>query len=167
VTRAPHVELRSATEADRDFLARVYASTRADELAALPWPAEQRQAFLAQQFHAQSVHYAAHFADASFDVIVVDGERAGRIVVARRAGEMTLVDVALLPEHRGHGVGSGLIASLLDEADELGATVVLHVERFNRARALYERLGFEVVADTGAHLRMRRRPATRRGLSAR
>jgi ribosomal protein S18 acetylase RimI-like enzyme len=159
-TGEPEVALRPAGEADEDFLSRVYASTRAEELAPLPWSDDQKQAFLAQQFHAQSADYAANFADGSFDVVLVDGEPAGRMIVARREDELKLVDIALLPAHRGQGVGSSLIAPLLDEADERGVRVTIYVERFNRALRLYGRLGFETVHDTGMYLRMER-PARR------
>lgn len=157
-TGEPAVALRPAREDDREFLSLVYASTRAEELAALPWSDEQKQGFLAQQFEAQSVHYAAHFADASFDVVLVDGERAGRVIVARRAGELKLIDIALLPEHRGRGIGTRLMAPLLDEAAERGDKVTIYVERLSRALRLYGRLGFVTVEDTGVYLRMERPP---------
>lgn len=129
-----------------------------EELASLPWSDEQRQAFLAQQFHAQSVHYAANFADASFDVVLVDGDRAGRMIVARREGELKLVDIALLPEHRGRGIGTRLLQPLLDEADASGVKVTIYVECASRALGLYARLGFVAVQDTGVYLRMERPP---------
>jgi len=155
-TREPAVALMPAREDDNAFLAGVYASTRAEELAPVPWSDEQRQVFLAQQFHAQSVHYAANFADASFDVIFVDGERAGRLIVARREDELKLIDIALLPEHRGRGIGTRLIGPLLDEADERGVKVTIYVEHVNRALRLYGRLGFVAAQDTGVYLRMER-----------
>jgi GNAT superfamily N-acetyltransferase len=148
--------LRRAGDDDYEFFESVYASTRAEELAPVPWPDEQKRAFLAQQFAAQSSHYAEHYPDASFDVVVVDGEPAGRLIVARREGAILVVDISLLPEHRSRGVGTRLLRPILDEASELGATVTVHVERFNRARALYERLGFTPVAEHGVYLRMER-----------
>ncbi len=155
----PAVALRPAREDDQEFLSQVYASTRAEELAPLPWTDAQKQAFLAQQFHAQSVDYAANHADASFDVVLVEGERAGRMIVARRAGEISVIDIALVPEHRGRGIGTRLMAPLLDEADERGVKVTIYVERFNRALALYGRMGFLQVQDAGVYLKMQRPPA--------
>jgi ribosomal protein S18 acetylase RimI-like enzyme len=160
-TGEPAVALRPAREDDHELLARVYASTRIEELAAVPWSDEQRQAFLTQQFQAQSIDYAANFADASFDVVLVDGEPGGRMIVARRAGELKLIDIALLPEHRGRGIGTRLIRPLLEEADERGVKVTIYVERASRALGLYGRLGFEPVQDTGVYLRMERRPGER------
>jgi ribosomal protein S18 acetylase RimI-like enzyme len=150
--------LRPATDADREFLAAVYASTRAAELAVVPWTDEQRAAFLAQQFHAQSVHYASYYADASFDVVLVDGEPAGRLIVDRRASAVHVVDIALLPGFRSRGIGTRLLAPLLAEARERGVPTSINVERSNRAAGLYGRLGFEVVADDGVYLTLERAP---------
>lgn len=155
------VALRPATPDDEPFLARVYASTREDELAHVPFSEEQKAAFLAQQFAAQRAHYAAHYGDASRDVVLVDGEPAGRLIVARGgAAGILIVDIALLPAFRGRGVGGRLLGPLLAEADAAGVPVTIHVERANRARRLYERLGFAAVADDGVYLTLERQPKT-------
>jgi len=60
-----------------------------------------------------------------------------------RSGDTTvLVDVALLAEHRGRGVGGALMGALLAEAQAACRAVRLHVSRTNPAARLYERLGF-------------------------
>lgn len=152
--------LRPATPQDRPFLARLYASTREEELAAVPFTPEQRAAFLAQQFDAQSRHYATAYHDASFDVVEVDGRAAGRLIVARSADELRIVDVALLPEHRGRGLGERILRPVLAEADVRRARTTLHVEPHNRAQRLYGRLGFRPVGpQDGAHVLLERRPA--------
>ena len=46
--RLAAVALRPATAADHEFLARLYASTREEELAAVDWTAEQKQSFLSR-----------------------------------------------------------------------------------------------------------------------
>jgi ribosomal protein S18 acetylase RimI-like enzyme len=155
---APDIARRCATPDDQGFLSALYASTRTEELAPVPWPEEQKAAFLAQQFAAQSRHYAEHYADASFEVVLVDGEAAGRLIVARWEGEIRIVDIALLPAYRGRGVGTTLLAPLLREADAGGARVSIHVERYNPALRLYARLGFAPVADEGVYLKLERPP---------
>jgi ribosomal protein S18 acetylase RimI-like enzyme len=141
-SQARPVELRPATAADAGFFARVYASGRDEELAQLPWPAEQKEAFLSSQFEAQSRHYAGAYPGAEVSVVVVGGEPAGRLFIDRAAHELHLVDVGLLPEFRGAGVGELLLRRLQDEAAKAGRRIVLYVETFNRARRLYDRLGF-------------------------
>jgi ribosomal protein S18 acetylase RimI-like enzyme len=156
-----NIRLRPFTDDDLEFLFDVYASTRTEELSVVPWDETQKQEFLRMQFRAQHVHYQEHYADASFDVIELDGVRAGRLYVQRRDGEHRIVDIALLPEHRGGGVGSTLLAGLLEEADAAGRRVSIHVEHQNPARSLYERLGFTIIDDTGVYHLMERQPPDR------
>jgi ribosomal protein S18 acetylase RimI-like enzyme len=163
----PALAFRPAGDDDDEFFRRVYASTRAAELAPVPWTEEQKCAFLAQQFAAQTAHYAQFYADASFDVIKVDGEPAGRLIVARREDAIFIVDIALLPEYRSHGVGTRLLRSLIDEAGASGRNVSIHVEMNNPALTLYERLGFRPVDEHGLYLRMECDPATDRGTTTR
>ena len=153
------VALRPVREDDEGFLERVYASTRAEELARVPWSDEQKAAFVAMQFAAQSAHYAQHYTGMSSDVILVDGEPAGRLLVARWREEIRIVDIALLPAFRGRGAGSRLLGDLMDEATQTARPLSIHVERDNRALALYERLGFRPAGETGVHLRMQWDPA--------
>jgi ribosomal protein S18 acetylase RimI-like enzyme len=155
------VALRPVRASDEPFLLRVYAGTRAEELAAVPWTAEQKAAFVAQQFAAQTAHYAQHYAGMRADVILVDDEPAGRLLVARWDEEIRIVDIAILPEFRGRGVGTRLLRELLNEAAAGGKCVSIHVERQNRALALYERLGFRQAGEHGVYLRMEWEPVSR------
>jgi ribosomal protein S18 acetylase RimI-like enzyme len=126
----------------------------------VPWDEPTKRAFLAQQFEAQDVHYKRHYPDASFELIELDGEPAGRLYVDRRDGEIHIIDIALLPPFRGRGIGAGLLGELIGEADASGRKLSIHVERENRARPLYERLGFTVAADDGGvYLLMERAPS--------
>jgi len=143
--------LRPTGPADAEFLYRVYASTRYEELAPLGWPPEQVEAFLRMQFHAQDTHYRTHFPAAAFDIVLIDDEPAGRLYVDRRPDEFRVVDISLLPEYRGRGAGSALFAALFAEATAAGLPVRIHVESFNPARRLYDRLGFVQTDTTGVY----------------
>jgi ribosomal protein S18 acetylase RimI-like enzyme len=79
--------------------------------------------------------------------------------VHRGESEIRIVDIALLPDYRGNGIGTALLRDLFSEADAAGKTVTIHVERFNPALRLYERLGFSVAEDKGVYLFLERRPA--------
>jgi GNAT superfamily N-acetyltransferase len=150
------VTLRPAIDADLPFLCRLYASTREEELASTDWPQEQKDAFLRQQFEAQHAWYREQYAGASFDVVEVDGEPAGRLYVDRWPREVRIVDISLLPQHRGRGLGGTLLAALFAEADAAGKPVSVHVERFNPALRLYGRLGFAFREDKGVYLLLER-----------
>ena len=142
------------TSEDHEFLYRVYASTRQEELAAVPWTAEQKEAFLRSQFDLQHQHYQKYYGDAEFDIILRDGKPAGRLYVHRSPEEIRIVDIALLPEHRGAGIGSSLLQDVLTEAAGTGKRVSIHVEQFNPAMRLYERLGFTKQEEVGVYFRM-------------
>lgn len=144
--------LRAASPDDAAFLCRVYASTRAEELSALEWTDDQKGAFLRMQFEAQHRYYQENYPSSSFDVVLVDGRPAGRLYVARWPEELRVIDVALLPEFRRRGIGTSLLRGLLEEAQGRGLPVRIHVERFNPALVLYERLGFRVLEDRGVYL---------------
>ena len=152
------ITLRAAEPGERELLYRVYASTRTEELAVVPWDDVQKDAFLRMQFDAQDAWYREHYAGASFDVIVADGKPAGRLYVNRGRSEIRIVDIALLPEYRGNGIGTSLLRNLLAEADAAGKRLTIHVERFNPALRLYERLGFSVAEDKGVYLLLERQP---------
>ena len=65
-----------------------------------------------------------------------------------------MIDISLLPEVRGQGLGKAVMSDVVAAARITGKTVSLHVERTNPARRLYARLGFVQVEDKGIYLRM-------------
>ena len=148
------VTLRPALPEDEPFLYRLYCSTRADEIAAFGWDRAQQEAFLQLQFRGQQRHYQDQQLDVDSRVILGDGAPIGQLIVMRSDREIRLADIALLPEHRTAGIGSGLIADLCREARQSGRPVTLHVEKSSRAAGLYERLGFVTVGETGFHYKM-------------
>ena len=142
-TTVPDIVLRPAGDGDLEFLYRVYAASRADEMAmVVDWDEKQKEAFLRQQFDAQHRHYHAHYPDARYEIIVRDGEDIGRLYVEPMVNEIRVMDIALLAEHRGRGIGGALMREVLDEAAASDRFVSLHVEEHNPARGLYQRLGF-------------------------
>lgn len=152
------VKLRAATDDDIELLFRIYASTREEELASVDWLAEQKEAFLHQQFGAQHQQYHANYHSTSWDIIEVDGEPAGRLYVARWPAEIRIVDIALLPRFRALGIGSQLIAALLEEGRSSGRPVRIHVEMLNPALRMYERFGFRRIGENGVYHFMEWRP---------
>ena len=153
-TETVGVTVRPATDADRELLLAVYGAARAAELDQVPWEPGAREAFLEQQFAAQDHEYRRANPHGSFDVIETDGVPAGRLYVDRRPGDLRIVDIALLPAYRGRGIGAGLITDLQRQAAAEGRIVSIHVESFNPAARLYERLGFTVAEDLGVYRRM-------------
>ncbi len=152
------LHLRPETPADEAFLFRLFASTRAAEVASLAGGEAVRETFLRIQHMAQRAGHAAQHPRAERSIVLVDGAPGGRWVVDRSGPALVLVDVALLPEHRGKGLGSALLRTLLAEAGRQRRAVALHVLRSSPAARLYERLGFARTGGTEVHDSMEWRP---------
>jgi GNAT superfamily N-acetyltransferase len=153
---AGKISVRPTTAADGPFLLRLYAGTREAELAVFPWTDEQTDAFVHQQFAAQDADYRHRYPGGRFDIVERDGVAIGRLYLGDLPGERRLIDVTIVPEERGRGTGTELLADVIAEADRDGLAVSLHVERWNPARRLYERLGFVAVAEDAVYIRMER-----------
>lgn len=153
------IALRPVAPEDERLLYEVYASTRADELAHVPWSEAQREAFLKMQLNARDQSYRMHYPDIEDRIILFNNTGAGRLIVVRTNEEIRLADVALLPEYRRAGIGTALVKDLLSEASETGKPIRLQVERENQhARRLYERLGFTTPGENSTHFQMEYRP---------
>lgn len=151
--------LRPERDADLPFLRALYATTRERELALLPWNAEQKNAFVTQQFEAQRLHYRKFFPRTAFDVIEHRGAPVGRLYVDIRDGHVHLIDIALLPQARGRGLGTALLTALQEFARDRAMGLALFVETYNPAQRLYRRLGFTPIADHGVQIEMEWLPA--------
>jgi len=156
---ASRIALRPVGPDDQEFLFNVYASTRADEMALVPWTDEQRLAFVQWQFTAQQDHYAKHYPNGNFDIIIADDRQVGRLYVARLDEEIRIIDITLLPAARNAGIGSYLIKQLIDEADRIGRMTRIYVEEFNPSLNLFKRLGFTPSEQNGVHLLLQRNPS--------
>lgn len=152
------VTWRTMREGDLAFAASVYASTRIEELAATGWPEEAKQAFLAQQHQAQHHHYRRHYEGADWLIVERNGAPIGRLYLCEGGSDIRLIDIALLPRHRGTGIGAAMVDDLLAWARALGKSVSLHVEPNNPVRRLYQRLGFVAGGMAGAYQRMDWKP---------
>lgn len=138
--------------ADAAFLLAVYASTRAAEMAMVPWTDRQKGDFVAMQHRAQTEDFGARYPEADHQVIELLGLPIGRLWVDRRSDEIRVLDLTLLPEHQGAGIGSALMGDLQHEAREVGRPLRLSVAKDNRsALRLYQRLGFVTVGDLPTH----------------
>lgn len=153
------VSLRPVSDGDEEFLLSVYASTREQELSQVIWGEGQKEAFLRHQFGAQRSEYNARYPDAEYDVILLDGRPAGRLWIGRDEEQIRMLDIALLPEAQGQGVGTALVRRLAGEARATGKKLRHMVFVMNEgARRFYERQGFEVFEEVGAYLHMEWRP---------
>lgn len=146
------ISTRPVEEDDAPFLLELYASTRAEELALVPWTAEQRQSFISMQFAAQQDHYRKQYPRAMHEIVLVNERPIGQLYVARLEHEMRIIDFTIMPDQRNAGVGSVLLSRLLDEPALAAKVVRIYVENFNPSLRLFERMGFKPVDKEGIHL---------------
>jgi len=151
---SPLIRLDPIAPEDEPFLYRTFASTRSDEMALTGWNAQQQELFLRMQYEAQRSSYLMQMPDAEYWVIRRDEMAAGRLILHRTSEKIYVVDIALIPEFRGLGIGSDLMEAIMHEASLAGKAVGLHVERFNPALRWYERLGFTVIGSGPIYLEM-------------
>src|SRR5260370_29999642 len=115
-----NITLRDASAEDEAFLREVYASTRAQELSLVPWDEAQREAFLRFQFDAQHFSYRDRFPEATYQVLLSDGDSIGRLYIDRKGEEIKILDLTVLPQHRNRGIGTSLMRDLLSEGARAG-----------------------------------------------
>ncbi|MEJ2445956.1 MAG: GNAT family N-acetyltransferase [Exilibacterium sp.] len=136
------LHFRTVTDTDRDFLLELYASTRASELSQTSWDERQINAFIEMQFRAQDIHYRNHYQGALFQIVELNAQAIGRYYLHETEQDVRIMEITLLPDKRGGGIGRSLLQREIQIAHTNGKTLSLHVECFNPAMRLFERLGF-------------------------
>src|SRR5580700_6463049 len=134
------VALRPATAADSEFCFQLHKAAMGGYVTAIWGWDEQRQ----RDSHTRS------FNPGRWQIITAGGTDVGMIDVEYRPAEIYLSRIEIHPSYQGHGIGTGLISALIDEATRKGQELVLDVLTVNhRAQALYQRLGMAEVARHG------------------
>jgi len=148
------ITFRPAGPDDEAFLLKVYASTRAEELAVVPWTEAQREAFLRMQLQAQHLHYRQKYPEGEYLVILDEDRAVGRLYIARLQEQIRIMDISILPEDRGRGLGTSILRDLMAEAARAEKPLRIYVETFNPSLSLFERLGFSKIEEEGINLLM-------------
>ena len=143
---------------DEPFVRSLILATVAEELRAWAWPEPMRSNLLEMQYRVRRQGVESTFPDAEKSIVMIDGQPAGWVVVSRTSDEIHLVDIAILAEWRGAGVGTTTLRELLAESDRAGKPIRLTVNVTNRAALLYERLGFRRTGGNQVQHFMERQP---------
>lgn len=152
------IDFRTITDSDFPFLKKVYRSTREKEMAPTGWSEAQKLHFIEFQFNAQHTYYNNVYKDALFQIIKVNDSDIGRLYTWETEKQIRIIEIAILPEFTGKGIGTKILSGLIQRSEESGKSLSIHVEYFNPALKLYERLGFKKTDDTGVYLFMERLP---------
>jgi ribosomal protein S18 acetylase RimI-like enzyme len=136
------------TRSDETFLFALYSTTRADEMALVPWNEEQKDAFVQSQFQAQQNHYFSEYPNGKFQTVSLDDQKIGRLYICESEDEIHIIDLTILPEFRGQGIGTQIITDILQTAEK---PVQIYLESFNQSINLFTRLGFQIIKDEGIY----------------
>jgi len=140
------LELRAATSNDRDFLWEVHRTALRPSVEAT-WGWDETF---------QEHYFAEHFTTTDRFIVCVDGVDAGVLQFTVKEDHLFLASIALLPEHQGRGLGTDIVNMVLEEGRRRNLPVRLQVLKVNRAKKLYERLGFEPYGESETHVHMER-----------
>ena len=148
------IAVRSATQADQDFLKEIFFVIRAPEFQHAGLVGDQLTAILNQQHRAMRTHYDRVYPDALYVILEYRGAPIGYFAIAD-IDSLHLIDISILPEFRSQGIGTYQMKALQARAANSCKSMTLTVEIFNPAKRLYERLGFVVYDEAGIYQRMR------------
>jgi ribosomal protein S18 acetylase RimI-like enzyme len=152
------IALRTAVGKDDSFIEEVYGSTRQGELNLTNWAEQQKKAFIIMQSMAQLAEYKINYPGALYEIIIYKKLLAGRFYTWENENEIRVIDITLLPKFRGKGIGTFLLKELIKKSISVQKKISLHVEPFNPALQLYQRLGFVYIKNNGRHYYMERNP---------
>ena len=148
--------LRPEVEADAPFRLALFRASRGPGWDQVPLPADMLTRIMEQQFHAQTQGYRAAYPQARLEIITIDALPVGRLATHQGADALYLIDIAMIPERRGQGIGGAILRTLKDQATAAGTPVILQVARDNPdAQRLYHRQGFALTAANDTHLTLR------------
>ncbi len=137
--------LRQATYDDYEFLYQLHAATIREYVEAT-WGWQEAW---------QEEYFARKFDPDARQVIQIDDQDAGVIVIEQRDEELFIGLIEIHPRFQRRGIGSALIQHTIDDAHARGLPVTLHVLKTNTpARRLYERLGFVIVSEEAYRYKM-------------
>jgi GNAT superfamily N-acetyltransferase len=101
---------------------------------------------------AQDKFFDAGWASAAHEVVLCDGVPCGYVCIEERPGDIHVRELVIHPEFQNRGIGSHLLHRVMARATELRVPVRLGTFHKNRARFLYERLGFKEFDRDDTHI---------------
>jgi len=143
------VTTRPADAADVDWLTEVFLGSLRQAITAARGAWDEAR---------ERVQFREQLDLASTRIIQLRGADIGFLLSPDHGDEVELHTLCITPEYQSRGIGSYITRGLVSDARASGRGVVLSVLKANeRARKLYERLGFAIVNESVHHHRMRLR----------
>lgn len=146
-----NVTFRNAASSDEEFLKELFFDVRRNEFEQVGLPIEQIKLLLSMQYAAQKQSYEWNFPNAEHNIIELADHKVGRLIIVRREETIHLVDVSILQNFRGHGLGSFILQKLKSEAEKIFLSVF---KTNNAALKLYRRHEFKVINENEMYFEM-------------
>ncbi|HEY3379680.1 MAG TPA: GNAT family N-acetyltransferase [Armatimonadota bacterium] len=139
------IALRPARDDEKDFCRQVHHLAYHDvvERQFGRWDEGQQDALFHEVLHMPHLQ-----------IIEVNGQRAGGFRYEAHEDHFLLAEIQLLPAFQGQAIGTGLIRQLQNTANTYKLPLRLRVLKGNRARILYQRLGFKATGEDPTHYLM-------------
>ena len=137
--------LRKALDNEEDaaFAFALFAATRTPEMAAMPIDAKAKDFLMRAQYRSMTESCRREYPNARSEIIELEGRPVGRLVTDVGDACVTYVDIAILPEAQGRGLGRRVMLNALEEPRRLGLTAQVSVLMHNAASLrLCESVGF-------------------------
>ncbi len=136
----------------------LHRSVLRSDLGLASLPAENVERLAHIQFEGQQASFRVEFPDADYLMVLWNGAPVGQLVLNRAPDEIYGVDIVLLPEARGRGIGARVLQQLQDVARAGRKPFRFRVRKGNRAIGLYLRLGFLPLEESEIDLLMEWNP---------
>ena len=140
------IQFRNATEADFDLTFQIKETSIKPYIEHIwGWDEEVQLDFHAKDFKPEQVQ------------ILIDehGCDIGLLVVTEDDSSICVKSILLCNHAQGKGIGTVVLSGLIEQARSKAKPIELQVFKVNeRARALYEKLGFGIVGQTKHHFQM-------------
>jgi GNAT superfamily N-acetyltransferase len=143
------VRMRAVAENDNYLLYDIVSSTVIEQVKLMGGDVRQLAPLLQMQFENQTMEYRERFPKAEHFIIMMNDVDAGRIYLDRNSEEIHILDITLLPEFRGKGLGTFILKSLEEEAERKRAPICIYVEDGNPSLRLFRRLGYRFKSKFG------------------
>ena len=140
------ITFKTIEDKDQLFIEKVYRSTREKELLFTYFTEAQKTNFILMQLTAQLADYKMNYKEATYQIIVYNKKSVGRLYLWETKNDIRVLDIELLPEYQGRGIGTEILSNIIKSARLKTKIVSLHVSQNNPAKNLYLRLGFKKIS---------------------
>lgn len=138
-----------------DFLLKVFKESRPELDYIHGLGEEEKSAIVFQQFTIESQQLMQIYPDAELNIVMLNEEPVGRIYVYHGEKADRIIEIGLLAEYRGKGIGKKLIIEVIKNSKKAGKNVRLQVAWFNeKAYSFYKKVGFHIIENNEVFFEM-------------